>query len=92
MTDLENHKIVPENEWIHSRNELLKKEKSSQSCTTNLASKEEICLGWALIEYFFDGPNGKQALSELFDGRSQLIVYHFMFDPDWEAACLHCSF
>ena len=52
MTDLENHKIVPENEWIHSRNELLKKEKSSQSCTTNLASKEKICLGWALIEYF----------------------------------------
>ena len=49
---------------------------------------------WVAVnkEYLFDGPNGKQALSELFDGRSQLIVYHFMFDPVWEAACLHCSF
>jgi predicted dithiol-disulfide oxidoreductase (DUF899 family) len=43
-------------------------------------------------EYLFEGPNGKQALSELFDERSQLIVYHFMSDPVWEEACLHCSF
>ena len=42
-------------------------------------------------EYVFDGPKGKEALSELFDGRSQLIVYHFMFDPRWEAGCPHCS-
>ena len=42
-------------------------------------------------EYVFDGPKGKETLSELFDGRSQLIVYHFMFDPRWEAGCPHCS-
>jgi predicted dithiol-disulfide oxidoreductase (DUF899 family) len=39
-----------------------------------------------------EGPDGKQSLSDLFDGRSQLIIYHFMFDPDWEAGCPHCSF
>ena len=51
-------------------------------------------LPWVAVnkDYLFEGPNGKQALSELFDGRSQLIVYHFMFDPVWEEACLHCSF
>src|SRR5438094_9241185 len=43
-------------------------------------------------EYVFDGPKGKETLSELFDGRSQLIVYHFMFDPSWEAGCPSCSF
>ena len=43
-------------------------------------------------EYVFEGPNGKQTLSELFDGRSQLLVYHFMFGPDWEAGCPSCSF
>ena len=43
-------------------------------------------------DYVFDGPKGKQSLSELFDGRSQLIVHHFMFGPDWEAGCPHCSF
>ncbi|HET7390816.1 MAG TPA: DUF899 family protein, partial [Nitrososphaeraceae archaeon] len=45
-----------------------------------------------LIEYIFEGPKGKETLPELFDGRSQLIVYHFMFDPSWEAECPSCSF
>jgi predicted dithiol-disulfide oxidoreductase (DUF899 family) len=51
-------------------------------------------LPWVAVNkgYVFEGPNGKQTLAELFEGRSQLIVYHFMFDPSWEAACLHCSF
>ena len=43
-------------------------------------------------EYIFEGPKGKETLSELFDGRSQLIVYHFMFDPSWDAGCSSCSF
>jgi predicted dithiol-disulfide oxidoreductase (DUF899 family) len=43
-------------------------------------------------KYLFDGPNGKQTLSDLFDGRSQLIVYHFMYDPNWDAGCPSCSF
>ena len=42
-------------------------------------------------EYIFEGSNGKQTLPELFDGRSQLIIYHFMFGPSWEAGCPHCS-
>ncbi|HJY09466.1 MAG TPA: DUF899 family protein, partial [Nitrososphaeraceae archaeon] len=49
---------------------------------------------WASVdkEYLFDGPNGKQTLSDLFDGRSQLIAYHFMYDPNWDAGCPSCSF
>jgi predicted dithiol-disulfide oxidoreductase (DUF899 family) len=43
-------------------------------------------------EYLFDGPNGKQTLSDLFDGRTQLIVYRFMYDPNWDAGCPSCSF
>jgi len=42
-------------------------------------------------EYFFEGPDGRQSLTELFAGRSQLIIYHFMFGPDWDAGCPHCS-
>ena len=51
-------------------------------------------LPWKAVnkEYLFEGPNGKETLTELFDGRSQLIVYHFMFDPSWDAGCPHCSF
>jgi predicted dithiol-disulfide oxidoreductase (DUF899 family) len=92
MADLENHKIVPENEWIHSRKELLKKEEFT--ILRDQLSQQRRDMPWVAVnkEYLFDGPNGKQALSELFDGRSQLIVYNFMFDPDWEAACLHWSF
>ena len=57
-------------------------------------SQERRDLPWVAVnkKYIFEGPNGKETLSELFDGRSQLIVYHFMFDPSWDAACLHCSF
>jgi predicted dithiol-disulfide oxidoreductase (DUF899 family) len=43
-------------------------------------------------QYTFEGPEGKQSLPELFDGRSQLVVYHFMFEPEWDAGCKHCSF
>jgi predicted dithiol-disulfide oxidoreductase (DUF899 family) len=43
-------------------------------------------------EYHFEGPNGRESLADLFAGRSQLIVYHFMFGPDWSAGCPHCSF
>jgi predicted dithiol-disulfide oxidoreductase (DUF899 family) len=51
-------------------------------------------LPWVKVEknYVFEGPSGKTTLAELFEGRSQLIIYHFMFGPDWEAGCPHCSF
>jgi predicted dithiol-disulfide oxidoreductase (DUF899 family) len=64
-------------------------EKSSPGC-----SKERRELPWERVDktYVFDRPGGKETLPELFQGRSPLIVYHFMFDPSWEAGCLHCSF
>lgn len=90
---IENHKIVSENEWIEYRKALLKDEKQLTILRDKL-SRQRQDLPWVAVnkEYIFDGPNGKQTLSELFDGRSQLVVYHFMFDPRWEAACPHCSF
>ncbi len=56
-------------------------------------SKQVRDLPWEAVtkEYVFDGPEGRQNLADLFGGRSQLIVYHFMFGPDWEAGCPHCS-
>lgn len=57
-------------------------------------NKERRELPWERVDknYVFDGPGGKETLGQLFEGRSQLVVYHFMFDPDWEAGCPHCSF
>jgi predicted dithiol-disulfide oxidoreductase (DUF899 family) len=94
MTEsLEDHKIVSENEWIEARKALLEKEKEFTDLRDQL-SQQRRDLPWVAVdkEYVFEGPNGKQTLSELFDGRRQLIVYHFMFDPIWEAGCFACSF
>lgn len=90
---IDHHKIVPENEWAESRKALLQKEKEFTILRDQL-SQQRRDLPWVAVnkEYVFEGPNGKQTLSDLFEGRCQLIVYHFMFDPTWEAACLHCSF
>src|SRR5919206_5016288 len=90
---LDNHKIVSESEWIEARKELLKREKEFTLLRDQL-SQQRRDLPWVQVnkEYVFDGPDGKQTLLELFDGRSQLIIYHFMFDPTWDAGCLHCSF
>ena len=90
---LDNHKVVSESEWIEARKELLKKEKEFTVLRDQL-SQQRRDLPWVQVnkEYVFDGPNGKQTLSELFDGRSQLIVYHLMYDPRWDAACPSCSF
>ncbi len=83
MTErLVDHKIVSEKEWSRLAKHFSRRKRSSLRCEINLASNDAICLGWPVNkEYVFDGQNGKQTLSELFDGRSQLIVYHFMFDP-----------
>jgi predicted dithiol-disulfide oxidoreductase (DUF899 family) len=94
MTEsLEDHKIVSENEWIEARKAMLEKEKEFTDLRDQL-SQQRRDLPWVAVdkEYVFEGPNGKQTLSELFDGRRQLIVYHFMFDPSWEAGCFACSF
>lgn len=93
MGNLENHKIVSKNEWLAARSTLLKKEKEFTVLRDKL-SQQQRDMPWASVdkEYLFDGPNGKQTLSDLFDGRSQLIVYHFMYDPNWDAGCPSCSF
>ncbi|MGC2386841.1 MAG: thioredoxin family protein [Nitrososphaeraceae archaeon] len=94
MTDpLNDHKIVSEEEWVNARKELLKKEKEFTALRDQL-SQQQRDLPWVAVnkEYVFEGKNGKQTLSELFDGRSQLLVYHFMFDPSWNAGCPSCSF
>jgi predicted dithiol-disulfide oxidoreductase (DUF899 family) len=89
---LENHKVVSQREWIEARRELLKKEKEFTRLRDQL-SQWRRDLPWERLEksYVFEGPNGKENLSDLFDGRSQLVVYHFMFAPDWDAGCPHCS-
>lgn len=90
---LRGHKVVSEKEWLEARKALLKKEREFTELRDQL-SRQRRELPWEAVdkEYVFDGPDGKQTLSELFDGRSQLIIYHFMFDPNWDAGCLHCSF
>ena len=90
---LDNHKIVSQSEWIKARKDLLAKEKEFTILRDQLNQKRRD-LPWVQVnkEYVFDGPDGKQSLSELFDGRSQLIVYHFMFGPSWDAGCPSCSF
>jgi predicted dithiol-disulfide oxidoreductase (DUF899 family) len=87
------HMVVPRKDWLAARKALLTKEKKFTRLGDQL-SKERRQLPWVKVDkdYVFDGPQGTETLSELFDSRSQLIVYHFMFSPDWDAGCKHCSF
>ncbi len=84
----EHHKVVANKEWMEARKELLAKEKVFTRLRDEL-SRQRRDLPWEAIgkDYVFEGPNGKQTLAEPFDGRSQLIVYHFMFDPEWDEGC-----
>ena len=85
--------IVSPEQWVSARKALLAREKEFTRTRDALsAARRE--LPWEKVEadYTFDGPNGKQTLADLFDGRSQLIVYHFMFDPSWDEGCKSCSF
>jgi predicted dithiol-disulfide oxidoreductase (DUF899 family) len=86
------HKVVSNDKWMAARKKLLAKEKQLTRLADRL-SKERRALPWEAItkEYVFEGPNGRETLAQLFDGRSQLVVYHFMFGPDWDAGCPHCS-
>ena len=90
---MKTHKVVFKDEWLAARREHLAKEKAFTRLRDQL-SQERRELPWVKIEkeYVFDGPNGKETLLELFEGRSQLIIYHFMYGPDWAEGCLSCSF
>jgi predicted dithiol-disulfide oxidoreductase (DUF899 family) len=89
----EAHKVVSSGEWLDARMRLLAKEKEFTQLRDEL-SQARRDLPWERVDknYVFDGPNGAESLTELFGGRSQLIVYHFMFNPEWEAGCKSCSF
>jgi len=89
---MERRKTVSHDAWIKARKQLLVKEKEFTRLRDKLSAQRRK-LPWEKVskEYVFDGPQGKQTLAELFDGRSQLVVYHFMFHPDWDAGCPHCS-
>src|SRR6516225_405791 len=90
---MESHRIVSREQWIAARTALLAKEKEFTRARDRL-SQERRELPWVRVDkrYVFDGPDGKVTLRDLFAGRSQLIVYHFMFAPDWEEGCKSCSF
>jgi predicted dithiol-disulfide oxidoreductase (DUF899 family) len=87
------HKVVSQEDWIEARKKLLAKEKELTRLRDRL-SEERRALPWVRVDkdYVFEGPNGKETLWDLFDGRSQLVVYHFMFGPDWDRPCKSCSF
>jgi len=87
------HKVVSHRAWSTVRKELLAKEKAFTRQRDKL-SKLRRDLPWEKVDkpYVFEGPEGKRTLSELFDGKSQLVVYHFMFAPEWNEGCPSCSF
>lgn len=87
------HPVVSREEWLAARTALLAKEKELTRLSERLA-QERRALPWVKVEkdYVFDGPEGKETLADLFDGRTQLVVKHFMFGPDWSQGCVGCSF
>ena len=90
MTD---HRIVSHDDWTAERVALLAKEKAFTRLRDEL-SRDRRALPWERVEksYVFETPNGSQSFGDLFDGCRQLVVYHFMFSPDWEVGCKSCSF
>jgi len=87
------HRVVPQDEWIAARRQHLGREKELTRLRDEL-SQERRDLPWVRVDkaYVFDGPSGPVSLADLFEGRSQLIVQHFMFDPSWAEGCKSCSF
>ncbi len=87
------HDVVPHEAWLEARIDLLAREKEFTRLRDELSERRR-ALPWEEVEkrYVFDGPSGERTLGELFDGRSQLIVYHFMYPADWEQGCSSCSF
>jgi predicted dithiol-disulfide oxidoreductase (DUF899 family) len=87
------HQIASKSDWTAARRAFLDKEKAFTRARDELSAARR-ALPWEKVEtnYVFEGADGKIALADLFRGKSQLIVYHFMFGPDWEAGCKSCSF
>ncbi len=87
------HKVVSHDEWIAARKAHLAEEKKFSKARDALAKKRRE-LPWEKVDknYVFEGPNGNETLADLFGGKRQLIVYHFMLGPDWVEGCPSCSF
>jgi len=90
---VDNPKVVSRDVWLAARKKLLAREKQLTRERDAIAA-ERRQLPWVKVEenYVFDSPSGKKTLADLFDGRSQLIIYHFMFGPEWQEGCPSCSF
>jgi predicted dithiol-disulfide oxidoreductase (DUF899 family) len=91
--EIKNPKTVSHAEWLAARKRFLAKEREFTHLRDEL-SRQRRELPWERVEkkYVFEGTHGKQSLSDLFDGRSQLIIYHFMFGPGWSEGCPSCSY
>lgn len=87
------NEIVSKEEWLKARKEFLVKEKEFTKLRDQMTQQLRN-MPWVKIEkdYFFNTQKGKESLADLFENRSQLIIYHFMMGPDWEEGCKSCSF
>jgi len=92
-TVMHDHKVVSREQWLAARRELLAEEKKLTRARDELSHRRRE-LPWVKVDkpYVFEAPEGKQTLFDLFAGRSQLLVYHFMFGPEWPEGCPSCSF
>jgi predicted dithiol-disulfide oxidoreductase (DUF899 family) len=92
MSTVQQPKVVSQEEWLAARKNLLEKEKEFTRQRDALSAQRRD-LPWVPVqkEYVFEAPGGKERLSDLFGGKNQLFVYHFMFGPDWKEGCQSCS-
>src|SRR5580692_3725805 len=90
---MQQHPVVSQDEWLAARKALLLREKEATHLRDAI-NAERLALPWVKVEkeYLFDTSHGKKSLSDLFAGRRQLVVYHFMLGPGWGAGCHGCSF
>ena len=93
MVNTQAHPVVSREDWLAARKALLAKEKEAIHLRDKI-NAERLALPWVKVDkkYLFDTPQGKKSLADLFNGRSQLLVYHFMLGPGWAAGCPGCSF
>ena len=92
-TELKQSKVVSHEEWLAARKEHLAKEKEFTKLRDELSrQRRELPYEKVGKNYVFEGPNGKETLADLFGGRSQLFVYHFMLGPGWKEGCQSCSY
>jgi len=90
---IDDRKVVSREEWIAARKELLVKEKEwSRQREQQSAERRKLPMELLENDYAFEGAGGRRTLGDLFEGRRQLMIYHFMFDPAWDQGCSHCSF